>query len=82
MKLKLPKIYRNNRYMKLQSRIETFCMGIFYLGNQSAHHGVLDRKEVARILLELDEPSNAMVEDNSGQAAISWMIVNMAPVVC
>ena len=42
----------------------------------------LDRSEAARLLLELDDPPDAGVEDYSGQAAIVWMIVKMAPVVC
>lgn len=40
-----------------------------------------DRSESARTLLELDDPAPAGVEDESGQAAIVWMITKMPPVV-
>ena len=40
-----------------------------------------DRSETARMLLELDDPAPAGVEDLSGQAAIVWMIKKMPPVV-
>ena len=42
---------------------------------------VPDRSESARLLLELDEPAPAGVEDLSGQSAIVWMIIKMPPVV-
>ena len=40
-----------------------------------------DRSETARMLLELDDPAPAGTEDDSGQAAIVWMINKMPPVV-
>ena len=40
-----------------------------------------DRSETARFLLELDDSAPAGVEDNSGQAAIVWMIQKMPLVV-
>ena len=40
-----------------------------------------DRSETARLLLELDDPAPAGVEDLGGQSAIVWMIVKMPPVV-
>ena len=42
---------------------------------------ITDRSESARLLLEIDEPAPAGVEDDSGQSAISWMITKMPPVV-
>ncbi len=42
---------------------------------------VADRSETARLLLEVDDPAPAGVEDISGQAAIVWMITKMPPVV-
>lgn len=40
-----------------------------------------DRSETARYLLELPVPADAGVEDNSGQAAITWMVAKMPTVV-
>jgi hypothetical protein len=42
---------------------------------------LLDRSETAKFLLELADPATAMVEDESGQTAITWMISKMPPVV-
>lgn len=42
---------------------------------------VADRSETARVLMELDDPAPAGVEDDSGQAAIVWMVTKMPPVV-
>ncbi|KAK2177712.1 hypothetical protein NP493_583g02067 [Ridgeia piscesae] len=40
----------------------------------------LDRSETARLLLELDDPAVAGVEDYTGQSAIAWMITKMPTV--
>ena len=42
---------------------------------------ISDRSDTAKLLLELDDPAPAGVMDNSGQAAIVWMISKMPPVV-
>ncbi|KAI0229397.1 hypothetical protein LSAT2_020202 [Lamellibrachia satsuma] len=52
-----------------------------YKGRTPLHVAAeLDRSETARLLLELDDPALAGVEDNSGQSAIAWMITKMPTV--
>lgn len=75
---------RSDACQSLKALIKNGCeyKGVLdYKGRTPLHIAAeLDRSETAKFLLELADPATAMVEDESGQTAITWMISKMPPV--